>query len=504
MITQHLLHTFLNSPVKQKLTLIMMFITSAAVLLTCAAFITYDIRATKQSMINELSMIAQIIGKRTAPGMQLPGHENAEKAKQNLADLQSNRAVVLACLYRNDGSMLADYKQKDSYTCPRNVPETGHYYREKTLIIHQTINDINSNNVGSIYIVADMRDIDQHLRQFMIGIAFLLSAVLFFAYLIINKLQRIFTIPIQTLANTMQSIIQNGDYSARTKKIYDDELGKLVSIFNQMLFDIQRTDSTLKESNAALIHANKLKDTWISNIGHEIRTPVHALLQISGFALAECQKENPGIVIMNELWGREDRYARRLCVLIDDLLDFQKMQAGKSELKLKQANLEKVIRGMVDELNPQSNEKNITITVHSITCDTDFTFDKVRMSQVITNIIANAIKFTPKGGTIEVSTTAAAIDDEHPDGVAVSIKDCGVGIPLGEEETIFDTFTQSSKTYTGAGGTGLGLSISRELIKLHHGRIFAKNNEGEPGATFTFIIPRYQPNKEWQHDDLLT
>ena len=115
------------------------------------------------------------------------------------------------------------------------------------------------------------------------------------------------------------------------------------------------------------------------------------------------------------------------------------------------------------------------------------------------NLLVNAIKFSPENGLIEILFDTTQMEN-GANGIAVSVKDYGLGIPEGEEEDIFDTFTQSTKTYKGTGGTGLGLSISREIVELHGGHIFARNNgKGIEGSTFTFIIP-FQPEQQGEEN----
>jgi two-component system sensor histidine kinase ChiS len=121
-------------------------------------------------------------------------------------------------------------------------------------------------------------------------------------------------------------------------------------------------------------------------------------------------------------------------------------------------------------------------------------FDKERISQVLRNLVVNAIKFTSQGNiTIELIKTTIEIDNKQTEAFSVSIADEGMGIPESELETIFDNFRQSSRSINISGGTGLGLSISREIIKAHNGKIWAENLPTR-GAKFTFILPIQPPN----------
>ena len=158
------------------------------------------------------------------------------------------------------------------------------------------------------------------------------------------------------------------------------------------------------------------------------------------------------------------------------------------EYKWKRADIGKVINLSLRELEPLIQGKNVLIDMDNSADMTDAVLDQQRMTQVIINILSNAIKLSERGQQIRISLS----DDRLPNGAPAlrcCIADEGPGIPETELDAVFDKFIQSSKTKTGAGGTGLGLAICREIIGAHGGKIWAENVYPK-GAVFTFVIPR--------------
>jgi signal transduction histidine kinase len=169
-------------------------------------------------------------------------------------------------------------------------------------------------------------------------------------------------------------------------------------------------------------------------------------------------------------------------MLLNDLLDLAKLESGKITFEFKPTDFRLLINLMVDECNSLASEKNLTVRCEHNETKGKIVLDADKIKQVLRNILNNAIKFSPKGGTIDISIF------KKDDSVVVSVRDQGAGIPEDELESIFDKFYQSSKTRTGAGGTGLGLAICQEIMTAHKGRIWAVNNP-DKGANFLFEIP---------------
>jgi signal transduction histidine kinase len=170
----------------------------------------------------------------------------------------------------------------------------------------------------------------------------------------------------------------------------------------------------------------------------------------------------------------------RLLGLLNDLLDLSKLEAGKMVFKFGECDLGNVVDAVAEELQLLTSDKDLAVRVTK-RGSTRVAADTERMIQVMRNILDNAIKFSPEGGTIEIDIS------EGNGEVAVSVSDTGSGIQETELETIFDAFVQSGSVKSNSGGTGLGLAICKDIIKAHQGRIWAESNPD--GGVFRFTLP---------------
>ncbi len=249
----------------------------------------------------------------------------------------------------------------------------------------------------------------------------------------------------------------------------------------------ERTLELAKAKDLAEV-ANKTKSEFLANISHELRNPMHHILSYSKYGVEKFDKVKQGK--LKYYFNQIRTSGTRLMNLLNDLLDLSKLEAGKMEYRFENASFMQIIGDAVDELGPTLSEKELEVELGDNCLETMAYCDPYKIGQVVRNLLSNAIRFTPEEESIIISC-----DEYEPvnslvsePGVIVSIRDNGVGIPEDELEVIFDKFTQSSKTKTGAGGTGLGLAICKEIIEDHQGRIWAENNT-DGGATISFFIP---------------
>ncbi len=231
--------------------------------------------------------------------------------------------------------------------------------------------------------------------------------------------------------------------------------------------------------------ANKAKSEFLSNMTHELRTPLHGILSYANFGIENIDKENKAKNL--KYFQRIDTCGQRLLVLINDVLDLSKLELGKMVMNVEQHNVQTLCQNCLNEQELRLTALNLTVNVDVLN-DTSAICDAPKITQVITNLLSNAIKFSPTGGQIWIKLEHGKLDNMTA--LSVSIADEGVGIPQGELEHIFERFIESSQTKNNAGGTGLGLSICTEIIKLHRGKIWAEHRE-TGGTIFKFLIPIY-------------
>ncbi len=260
----------------------------------------------------------------------------------------------------------------------------------------------------------------------------------------------------------------------------------------QELVAEQTTD--LLEAKGAAERANQAKSEFLTNMSHELRTPLHAILSFARIGSDKAGTAGPEKI--SGYFARILRSGERLLVLLNDLLDLSKLEAGKMIIDRKPSDLAEIVREALIEFESLIDAKPLNVVFEPPACDTQASIDVLRISQVVRNLLSNAIKFTPVESRIEIAIESAELHNGHraPDpGVEPALRlcviDAGIGIPEDELESVFDKFVQSGATRTGAGGTGLGLAICKEIVITHRGSIRAYNNE-HGGATFEVVLPR--------------
>lgn len=243
----------------------------------------------------------------------------------------------------------------------------------------------------------------------------------------------------------------------------------------------------MEQAQRARIHAeeaNLAKSQFLSNMSHELRTPIHAIL---GFA--QLGSERATDQKTKDYCKRISTSGNRLLLLINDLLDLSKLEAGRMDMHMQIHSVLNIVNAALHEMELLLREKDLQVEVMNDVDLASVPCDAMRIAQVVHNLLSNAIKFSPQGGKIQILLKS---QEEESGLFRFVITDQGPGIPESELESVFDEFVQSSTTHTGAGGTGLGLAISRRIITAHRGRIYARNRLSG-GAEFVIELPLAQP-----------
>jgi len=261
-------------------------------------------------------------------------------------------------------------------------------------------------------------------------------------------------------------------FSYKRKQLYSDKLLAGEKAFNAKLL----------EKSINLKKALSIKSEFLNNISHEVRTPISGVVNVSELLVENWDKYSQDVRFDSvKLIARS---GKRLLLLMNNILDLSKFESGKIAINMKQANLEKLVTDMVIEckelyLGGSKVQLETYIQPH---LNSDLKMDPNRITQVLRNIMGNAIKFT-SSGIITVTL------QKQGNNLEVIVKDEGIGIPEDELEQIFSPFIQSSKTRNKAGGTGLGLAICKEIIEAHGGKIWALNNQTK-GISLHFLLPK--------------
>ncbi|UDM62692.1 hybrid sensor histidine kinase/response regulator [Pseudoalteromonas piscicida] len=247
-------------------------------------------------------------------------------------------------------------------------------------------------------------------------------------------------------------------------------------------FEVQARTAQLQKAKEAAEAANLSKSEFLANMSHELRTPMHSILSFARFGLDKLTAPEVPADKLKKYLSRIETSGERLLVLLNNLLDLSKLDAGRFPFNPSFHNLVNVIQSGIEDVSGTALEKKIKIRFEKPAQGVMTFCDPEQMNQVIRNLLGNALKFSPEGS--EVSVLLSCKDQD----IHIKIADQGVGIPDDELEQIFAKFVQSSKTDSGAGGTGLGLAICKEFILLHKGQIYAENNP-EGGACINVSLP---------------
>jgi signal transduction histidine kinase len=261
-----------------------------------------------------------------------------------------------------------------------------------------------------------------------------------------------------------------------------------IAIENAMLYEHERgLRQTLEGLNRQIQEANQRKTAFVTLVSHELRTPLASmmgytalLLEGQGGPLGTRQREWLGVIGQN---------ADRLEALIDDLLDTARIEMGRIELKLTPLDLMPLIHEVARALRPQIAREGQWLTLELAAALPAVVGDADRIRQILTNLLSNALKYTPSGGHITITARGDA------GGVRVAVQDTGIGLTPEEQAQLFTPFFRARHDTTQrAGGTGLGLAITRALVELHGGAITVTSVPGQ-GSTFSVTLPTQGPEE---------
>ncbi|MEP6464848.1 MAG: response regulator [Parafilimonas sp.] len=299
---------------------------------------------------------------------------------------------------------------------------------------------------------------------------------------------------LQAQHNEMENINAELEVQAEKLQASEEELKVQQEELQQSNTELEERSRLLEEKNELILERNfeiqgkaeqleiitKYKSEFLANMSHELRTPLNSILLLSRLL-----SENHG----NNLNSDQIEYAvviqnsgKSLLTLINEILDLSKIESGKMELEYSNVSIKDITRGIKDLFEPVAKDKDILFTINTEDEEQQIETDRLRLDQILRNLISNALKFTKQGAvTLSIKKTHEAF--------SFVVKDSGIGIPKDKLETVFEAFQQADgSTKRQFGGTGLGLSISRQLAKLLGGEITVTSEEGK-GSEFKLTIP---------------
>ncbi|MEO6143656.1 MAG: GAF domain-containing protein [Dermatophilaceae bacterium] len=265
---------------------------------------------------------------------------------------------------------------------------------------------------------------------------------------------------------------------------FSDETCEMLSAFasqSAVALTNARLYQQLERQSIELAEASAHKSEFLASMSHELRTPLNAVIGFSEVLLER---------MFGELNDRQEDYlqdilssGRHLLALLNDVLDLSKVEAGQMELDLTTFSAPDALQYAMSLVRERSAQHGISTHLDIAPDVGSIQADELRFKQVLLNLLSNAVKFTPDGGRVNVSAWKEATD------VNVTVSDTGVGIPLADQERIFDSFQQGGRSASKVEGTGLGLTLTKRIVELHGGRLWLTSEPGS-GSTFGFSVPQ--------------
>jgi len=323
-------------------------------------------------------------------------------------------------------------------------------------------------------------------RKTLILMASSAAALILLALLLGFVISWSFILPVQE-AHGFLSQVAKGNFGATINVPNRDEFGALADHMNHMSRELQRLSESqrrgsheLQRLNEQLQQASKAKSDFLANMSHELRTPMNAILGFVEMVLDEIYGDVPAH--LKEPLTDIQTNGKHLLRLINDVLDLSKIEAGRMELVLGEYSVQEVVETVWASLQSRAVEKGLGFVVAAQE-DIPLAFgDGRRITQCLTNLVGNALKFS-KGGRVAVWV------EQQGENLLYRVSDTGIGIPKNELENIFNEFQQVDMAMTREfAGTGLGLNITKKFVEMHGGRIWVESELGK-GSTFFFSIP---------------
>jgi signal transduction histidine kinase len=485
-------------PIKQKVTAILLVISGFVLLLTAAAFVTYEVVTFRGTTLKNLSTLGRIIAANSTGSL---AFANEADAREILSALRAEPHVVAAALYDKTGRLFARYPAD---LTPGALPSTpgrdGYAFEDAYLVGFAPVAQTGDARLGTLYLKSDLNAVYDTIRLSGVIAAAVLALALLAAYLLGKMFQGLISEPIMALAATAAAVSTRHDYSVRAPKLGTDELGALTDAFNQMLGrieeqervvraakdeleqrvaertqELEERNEALRQNTAELLAANTELDAFAYSVSHDLRAPLRSIDGFSQVLLEDYagQLDKAG----QDSLQRVRAATQRMGMLIDDLLKLARIT--RAEKRTEPVDLSAMAREIVAELERAAPDRKVQVAI----VDGLKTSGDPRLLRVaLDNLLRNSWKYTAKQaqpriefGVVEQNGTRTFM-----------VRDNGAGFDMQYADKLFGVF-QRLHSAAEFEGTGVGLATVRRIITRHGGRIWAEGAI-DRGATFYFTL----------------
>lgn len=480
-----------KTSVRRKLMLVVLATTFAALFTTALALLVYDLRTYQESWVNDLITQGDILGRSSAPAL---AFDDPRAATEILALLRLRPKIAAAALYTASGRRFATYV-KDGITdvqFPQTLEFNGYAVDGENLSLARPIRD-NDGIIGGVYIRARY-ELLERLMDYggILGVVMALSLMV--AAFLSSRLEAAVTGPIIAVADVARRVMRHRDFSLRVKKTTDDEIGCLVDAFNNMLGEVGQRASDLEATNRrleaemaerraaeeALREADRRKDEFLATLAHELRNPLAPMR--NALELLRVAADKPAV--SQQARDIIERQLAQMVHLVNDLLDVSRITTGKITLHAEGVELGGILRESLSTAQALLQARRHQFTLELCDEPVHLVGDPLRLTQVFSNLINNAAKYTPHGGCIRMRLARERTE------AVVTVTDNGQGIPPDMLSSIFDMFIQVDRSLERTqAGLGVGLSLAKRLVELHGGGIVARSGGPTRGSTFEVRLP---------------
>ncbi|WP_281646526.1 response regulator [Parendozoicomonas sp. Alg238-R29] len=505
--------SFSKLSIERKLRYAMMITAEVGLLVSLIVYSVSDYTKSKDAMMERIQTLVEVFATNSQAAVHF---QDAAAGNELLHGLEVVSHIEEAYLLLADGQKLASYNRSDSHTYNKNLLPPD----KRTVEISDDWMDVaraieyEGKPIGTIVIRASLEPLYQQITLNLMAALMITILAIIVSYLAAYRMQRLISNPITTLAEAMRQVSSYQIFSHRLEKTSDDEIGQLYERFNEMMDLVHHRDQKLNKNKQELentvelrtealnmanenlrdaieeatvakeaaLEAAKAKSSFLANMSHEIRTPMNGVLGMLEL-LRDTHLEKGQKDYLETAYGSADA----LLQIINDILDFSKIEAGKLELEQIDMSPSSLADDVSALLASRAREKKIELGCYTdVNMPSAVKGDPVRLRQVLTNLLGNAVKFTETGEVVVRALYKGTENNQHI--VRFEVRDTGIGIPEEVVPTLFQPFTQADGSTTRKfGGTGLGLTISRQLVEIMGGDLQVTSTFGK-GSCFFFEV----------------